>query len=80
MGIRVKAKEMGYYKGRRRPNAEFTVDSEKDIGRWMEVLGEADTEEEAKAIAEEEAKIKTKTNPDTKNKSRADNASGSDLV
>lgn len=40
MGIKVRATQLGFYKGRRRrPGIEFEVDNEKQVSaKWMEVL------------------------------------------
>jgi hypothetical protein len=45
MAIKVKALELGFYDGKLRPEgAEFTVETKDELGRWMEVLGEAEPE------------------------------------
>lgn len=41
MGLRVKAKTMGFRNGRRvRPGVEFTLEDGAAIPKWVEVLGE----------------------------------------
>lgn len=51
MTIKVRAKSDGFYGTRRRKDAEFEVDSEKDLGSWMEVLDEPEPEPEPEPVA-----------------------------
>lgn len=44
MAIKVKAKSRGYSGCLREPGDEFTVESEAQVGSWMEVQGKAKAE------------------------------------
>lgn len=57
MSVRVRATQLGFYKGRRRrPGAEFDVDSKEQVSKkWMQVIVSP-----AKAKAEGEPKAEPK--------------------
>ena len=63
MSIKVRATQLGFYKGRRRrPGAEFDVDSKEQVSKkWMQVIASP-----AKAKVEPKAEGEPKVEPKVK--------------